>query len=68
MDMSLIKLWELVMDRKAWQAAAHEVTKSQTWVRVNWTEDGYSFKKWIITSINNTVEKSELSYIAGEDV
>ena len=37
MDMSLSKLWELVMHRKSWHAADHEIAKSQTWLS-RWTE------------------------------
>ena len=36
MDMSLSKVWEMVIDREAWCDAVHVVTKSQTWLS-NWT-------------------------------
>ena len=42
MDMSLGKLWESVIDREAWHAVIHGVTKNQTrlsdWTELNWTE------------------------------
>ena len=42
MDMILSELWEFTMDRKAWCAAIHVVTRSRTrlrdWTEVNWTE------------------------------
>ena len=49
MDVSLSELLEMVMDREAWRAAIHGVTKSRTrlrdWTELNWT------KYWLVNTI-----------------
>ena len=41
-DMNLSKLWQLVMNREAWCAAVHGITKSQTWLS-GWTELNWTY-------------------------
>ena len=67
MDMVLGGLWELVMDREAWRAALHAITKSQTRLS-NWTERIYmESRKMVLKNLFTNIENRLMDMERGEE-
>ena len=60
MDMGFGGLQELVMDREAWRAVVHGITKSQTWLS-DWTELNWSNSRKLIYATGSILKRTVIS-------